>query len=374
MSKIKVAVLFGGRSGEHEVSLMSAVSIIKAMDKEKYDIIPMGITREGQWILYKGSVDEIASGKWEGISNSLLEQDANNGINILSSNKEDNKFVTVEQQEVQGNIDIVFPVLHGTYGEDGTVQGFLEIANIPYVGAGVLPSALGMDKIFTKAVFKAFDIPQGKYMGVTKSDLNNNMELILDEIEKNFHYPIFIKPSNMGSSVGISKAKDRGQLRESLLNAAKYDRKILVEEFINCREIECSVLGNENPIASVPGEIVPSKEFYDYEAKYFDGGKSRILIPAPLTQEQSSIIKELALRAYKALDCNGMARVDFFIDKNDGRILINEVNTIPGFTSISMYPKMWEASGIPYSKLIDILIDLGLERYKEKNSLYIKPE
>lgn len=368
--KLRVAVLFGGKSGEHEVSLMSATSIIKAMDKEKYDIIPIGITMEGQWLLYKGDIEEIQSGKWEGIDNKLLEEGYKNQesslFKLIEIKGQDNKLVTIDNSEIEGPVDVVFPVLHGPKGEDGTVQGLLEIANIPYVGAGVLPSALGMDKLYTKTVFKAFGLPQGDYMGVLRSDIIKNLDMIIEEVEKSFQYPVFIKPSNMGSSVGITKAKNRQQLIDGLKEAGKYDRKILIEKFIDCREIECSVLGNDNPIASIPGEIVPSKEFYDYEAKYFDGDNSTLIIPANLSEEQVRKIQDLAVRAYKAIDCNGMARVDFFIEKITGEIFINEINTIPGFTRISMYPKLWEASGIPYSKLIDMLIDLGLERHRDR--------
>ncbi|MBZ0098174.1 MAG: D-alanine--D-alanine ligase, partial [Taibaiella sp.] len=262
-------------------------------------------------------------------------------------------------------IDVVFPVLHGCNGEDGTIQGLFELAGIPYVGCGVLGSALGMDKGFAKIVFEKEGIPQGKYVVFTRKQINQDMDSLVRQVEALLTYPCFVKPSNAGSSVGISKAHDRRELAEALHFAARYDRRILVEEFIDGREVECAVLGNDEPVASTVGEVVPCNEFYDYEAKYNSGGSSTVIIPAHIPDELIQKIRDYAVRAFKALDLSGLSRVDFFVHKDTGEVFINEVNTLPGFTSISMYPKLWEASGIPYSKLIEKLIDLAVERFSD---------
>lgn len=352
--KLNVVVLFGGKSGEHEVSLMSATNIIKAMDKGKYNIHKIGITKQGRWMAYKGETDKIKDGSWEREA-SLLDREET--VRLL--------FSGLFKGEEKSKVDVVFPVLHGPNGEDGTIQGLMELLDIPYVGCGVMASALGMDKDFSKRLFVRAGLSVGDYTVILKKDIDRDIAFVASTIENRFSYPVFIKPANMGSSVGITKAHGREGLIEGLGEACRYDRKIIVEESINCREFECSVLGNDDPIASGIGEIIPSKEFYDYEAKYFDGGKSVIVIPAELPESKAGEFKEIAVKAYKSLDCCGMARVDFFMEKGTGKIYINELNTIPGFTQISMYPKLWDAAGIGYSELIDKLIELAIERYNE---------
>lgn len=353
--KLNVAVIFGGKSGEHEVSLMSATNVIKAMDKDKYHIYMIGITKNGQWMAYKGDVDKIIDGSWE---KEAAELERDETINLL--------FSGIFRGEQDSKIDVVFPVLHGPNGEDGTIQGLFEMLDIPYVGCGVLASALGMDKAFSKQLFRTAGLPVGNYDVILKVDVQKDQEAVIAKLEADFSYPVFVKPANMGSSVGISKAHNREELAAALREAAKYDRKLLVEEYINCRELECAVLGNNEPMASGIGEIIPSHEFYDYEAKYFDDGKSVLVIPAELDEKKVKEIKSIAIKAFKALDCSGMARVDFFMEKSTGRIYLNEINTIPGFTKISMYPKLWEAAGISYGQLIDRLIQLSLDIYSHK--------
>ncbi len=353
--KLNVAVLFGGRSGEHEVSLMSATNIINAMDKEKYNIYMIGITKEGKWMSYEGPVEKIQDGSWE---REAENKDGSNIANMLFSN--------ILASDSNSIIDVVFPVLHGPHGEDGTVQGMMEVLNIPYVGCGVMGSAVGMDKEFSKILFERAGIGVGAYKVYYKHDINGNVQSVVKDIENNFSYPVFVKPVNMGSSVGITKAHDRCELIQALIEACKYDRKIMIEAFIDGRELECSVLGNNEPAFGGVGEIVPSHEFYDYVSKYYDGDNSRLIIPAQLSEEKVNEIKEIAIKAFKAIDCCGMARVDLFMEKATGRILINEINTIPGFTRISMYPKLWDVSGLSYSELIDRLIELALERHKDR--------
>lgn len=350
--KRTVCVLFGGQSSEHEVSRVSATSVIKNLDKEKYDIITIGITKAGKWYLYRGPVEKIATGEWENgaATRAVISPDASiKGLIMMG-----------EDRATKAKIDVVFPVLHGLHGEDGTVQGLLELAQIPYVGTGVLASALCMDKAYAKMIFKQAQIPQAAGTVVTRKELEN-MEHVLKKLESQFSYPCFIKPCNAGSSVGITKAHDRIELQAGLEMAAKQDSKVLVEEFINGREIECAVLGNDEPQASVLGEIVPQREFYDYEAKYGDAN-SALIIPAPLPDETTQQIRQYAIKAYKALGCSGLSRVDFFVHKETGAVYINEINTMPGFTSISMYPKLWEASGVSYSELLDKLIELAINK------------
>ena len=364
--KVNVGVIFGGKSAEHEVSLMSATSIIRAIDKEKYNVVPIGITKEGSWMIYNGPIEEIENGKWEGISNKLLtDKPKENAFSIIPVGKKECDVSTVIPPGLSKKIDVVFPVLHGPYGEDGTIQGLLEMADIPYVGAGVLSSSLCMDKVFAKKLFELEGLNVVEYFVVLRSKLKTNIDYYIAMIEKQFHYPVFIKPANLGSSVGITKAHDREELVSGLEEAAKYDRKILVERGVPCREIECAVLGNEDPQASVVGEIIPSHEFYDYEAKYFDDGKSRLIIPAHLPDDKSDEVRQMAVTAYKALDCSGLSRVDFFLEKETNKVYINEINTMPGFTKFSMYPLLWQETGLPYDKLIDKLIQLALERYEE---------
>lgn len=365
-NKLKVGVIFGGRSGEHEVSLVSANSIMKALNPEKYEVIPVGITRQGSWMVgvKPDAMLEYSKSKTAGClafagtssgKASLNCDPANKGLMLLDKHK------TGEQVK----LDVLFPIIHGTYGEDGTLQGMLELADLPYVGCGVLASAVGMDKTFAKRLFRDAGIEVAPYREFLRSTWRNEPVAVIEDIEKNLGYPCFVKPVNSGSSVGISKAKSREALKDALDMAARYDRKILVEAHIDGREIEVSVLGNDKPIASLPGEIVPCNEFYDYTAKYVDD-RSELKIPADLSAELTTRIREAAVKAYRALDCAGMARVDFFLDRKTNRIIINEINTIPGFTSISMYPKLWEATGISYSELVDRLVELALERYRDK--------
>ncbi|MCG0275371.1 MAG: D-alanine--D-alanine ligase [Thermosediminibacteraceae bacterium] len=360
MEKLRVGVIFGGQSGEHEVSLMSATSIINVMDKSKYDIIPIGITKDGRWHLFLGDVSKIKDGSWiEEAVPVFLPPDPTFKCAISLKDGVETRYY----------LDVIFPVLHGPRGEDGTVQGLFELMNIPYVSCGVGSSAVCMDKVFSKKLLKQEGLPVVDFKVFYKKDLPQGLSDMVIEVEKSFGYPCFVKPANLGSSVGVSKAHNREELKSAIMLAAEFDRKILVERFIPAREIECSVLGNDNPVASLPGEIIPSEEFYSYTAKYFDGGKSKLLIPAPLSAEETEKIRNLAIRAYKALDCSGMARVDFLISKVTGVIYINELNSIPGFTSISMYPKMWEASGLSYKELIDRLIELAIERHRQKQAL-----
>ncbi|AOT70173.1 D-alanine--D-alanine ligase [Geosporobacter ferrireducens] len=366
--KLNIGIIFGGKSGEHEVSLMSAASVMRAMDREKYNIIPIGITNEGSWMLYNGPIEKIESGEWEGISNKLLQEDPQHSVfTVIPMGNEPSQAIVPGIPPYLGEqIDVIFPVLHGPYGEDGTIQGLLEMADIPYVGAGVLASAVGMDKIYSKRIFEMVGLPMGKYMLVMRKKLRENPQVYVEMIEENFSYPVFIKPANLGSSVGISKARNQEELLKGLQAAARHDRKILVEEFIACRELECAVLGNDEPKASVVGEIIPSHEFYDYEAKYFDDGKSKMIIPADIPAEKAMEIREMAIKAYKAIDCSGLARVDFFMEKETMKIYINEINTMPGFTKYSMYPLLWDAAGLPYPQLIDQLIQLAVERHQDK--------
>ena len=340
----RIAVLFGGRSGEHEVSIRSAASVISVLDREKYDVVPVAITKQGRWL---GPAESVR----------LLPAEAREGLSTDTA-----VTLTQEPGSVSG-VDVVFPVLHGTFGEDGTVQGFLDLADVAYVGAGVLGSAVGMDKDVMKRLFRERGLPTVDHVALPR----NRRHEQVNELESRFGYPLFVKPANLGSSVGISKAHDRRELEMALDLAAEYDRKIIVEVAVDGREIECAVLGNDAPEASVPGEIVPSGEFYDYESKY-EGDDSELLIPAPITAEQTSEVQRLAIAAFRAVECSGLARVDCFLEKGSGRILLNEVNTMPGFTSISMYPKLWAASGVPYPELIDRLIHLAQERHKDRQA------
>ncbi|MGV8145448.1 MAG: D-alanine--D-alanine ligase family protein [Alkaliphilus sp.] len=365
MSKLNVMILFGGKSKEHEVSLMSATSILKAMNNEKYNIITVGITKDGVWKQYNGNYNRIRTGEWE----QLAEGENLNFISLLegSTSKENASEIKALKKNTEKlenfKIDVVFPALHGPYGEDGKVQGLLETMGIPYVGAGVLSSALAMDKEMVKKIFDAEKIPQAKHKAI-KNYKSLTSDDVVGEIESIFAYPVFIKPANLGSSLGISKAKNKQELINAIELASKYDKKVIVEEFIDGREIECAVLGNDYPIASLPAEIIPSREFYDYKDKYFDG-KSKFVIPADIGEELIEQVKDMALKVYKLIDCSGLARVDFFLDRKTNRLLVNEINTMPGFTKISMYPKMWETSGISYEDLVDRLIQLAIEKHKE---------
>ncbi len=358
--KIRVGVIFGGRSGEHEVSLVSATSILNALDREKYEVVPIGITKEGRW---------LSSGQALKLLKERTGLDSEPERFLVP---EPNRKALVSADGAAATdlpLDVVFPVVHGKYGEDGALQGLLELANIPYVGAGVLASAVGMDKIIQKELFARAGLPIVKYTWRFSSACRMEPRKVVLAVERALRYPVFVKPANTGSSVGISKAHGREELVEAMRAAAEYDRKVIFEQGVKeVREIECSVLGNDEPIASVPGEIVPSNEFYDYDAKYIDG-KSTAVIPARLPRAAAGRVRVFAVRAYAAIDCSGMARVDFFVTRKSHRVILNEVNTIPGFTSISMYPKLWEASGMSYGELLDRLIQLALRRHEEQRAL-----
>ena len=359
--KIKLGVIFGGRSGEHEVSLMSARSVLSVLDPDKYEITQIGITHSGEWWSGNEVIKQFEAARTDGLFRVVLTPEPGNAIlykRIPVNNSEELIPLTT--------LDVVFPVLHGTFGEDGTLQGLLEMADIAYVGAGVLGSAVGMDKGIFKEVMRANRIPVVDWIICTRKDIENNLDNIVIRAEKMATYPLFVKPANLGSSVGISKCKSRSDLIEGILEAARYDRRILIERGVDAREIEISVLGNEDPQASIPGEIKPSDEFYSYRAKYIDG-KSELFIPAPLSPQQIKQIQDIAVRTYQVIDCAGMARIDFLLDRETDDLYVNEVNTIPGFTSISMYPKLWEATDISYPELVDRLVELALERKKERD-------
>jgi D-alanine-D-alanine ligase len=355
--KLRVGVIFGGRSGEHEVSLTSAKDVMNAIDKEKYEVVPIGITKEGKWLggsnVHQRLLDAAAG-------HPLLADEARR----TEPAGEQTHALTLSVTET-GPLDVVFPVLHGPFGEDGTVQGFFELVEVPYVGAGVMASAVGMDKAIAKDIFRAHGLPIVIHRVFLRKRWQSDPASVIRKCEVSMPYPMFVKPANLGSSVGIHKANDRSGLQAGLDDAARYDRKLIVEQGLNAREIEVSVLGNDDPIASVPGEIVPAREFYSYAAKYIDDD-SELIIPAPLSREHTEMIQELAVMAFQALDCSGLARCDFLLEKETGEVFVNELNTMPGFTPISMYPKLWEASGISYSELIDRLIELAIERFEDK--------
>ena len=360
--KIKLGVIFGGRSGEHEVSLMSARSVLSVIDREKYEVYPIGITLEGRWVFGDNLLEMLTEKKTKKLSSAAIFGDpTRSGLFQMQPVSDDGEIIFK-----LADLDVLFPVLHGTYGEDGTLQGLFEMADVAYVGAGVLGSAVGMDKALFKDLMRANHIPVVPSILITRKMIENELETVMNKAEKVGAYPLFVKPANLGSSVGISKCTNRSDLMEGLIDAARFDRRILVEKGINAREIEVSVLGNEQPQVSVPGEIRPQADFYSYEAKYILDN-SELIIPAELTVDQKHQIQEYAIRAYIAADCAGMARADFLLDKGTGEVFLNEINTIPGFTKISMYPKLWEASGLHYPELIDRLIELALERKSERD-------
>ncbi len=364
-----IAVLYGGKSGEHEVSRISAASIVRHLDAKKYRLLLIGITKSGEWLLQEsGPLQDPTADPAQGMSG-LPPIEA--GRRVFAAPGAGLVAETAGGQAEKLPCDIVFPVLHGTFGEDGTVQGLLECADLPYVGAGVLGSAIGMDKQIAKELWLREDLPVVDSITVRAADRGNPhfLAAIARKIEVRFGWPCFIKPACSGSSVGTSKAGDAASLGGALDKAFSYDEKVLVEEFIVAREIECAVLGNETPVAFAPGEIVPTHEFYDYEAKYKDPKGATLRVPAPLSPQQADAIRSYAVRAYKACALSGMARVDFFIDKKTGKIFINEVNTIPGFTAISMYPRMCEAAGLAYPDLLDELLRLAADRYEKRSSL-----
>ena len=363
--KLHVGVLFGGRSGEHEISLLSARSILSALDPAKYSVTQIGITHEGAWLVGENLLEIMSKGLTEDDitrlnSATILPDPTSPGVYSIRHTSRGDIL------ERLSDLDVVFPVLHGTYGEDGTVQGLLELAEVAYVGAGVLGSSVGMDKGLFRDVMRVNHIPQVETIIVLRKEITQNIEEVLARAEVMAPYPLFTKPANLGSSVGISKCINRSELIEGIMDAARYDRRILIERGVRAREIEVSVLGNDDPVASVPGEIIPSGDFYSYEAKYIDS-RSQLLIPAPISFETSQQVRELAVRAYLAVDCAGMARADFLLDKDTGELFLNEINTLPGFTKISMYPKLWEASGLAFPELVDRLIELALERRAERD-------
>jgi D-alanine-D-alanine ligase len=358
--KLRVGVIFGGRSGEHEVSLVSAASVIDALDRERFEVVPIGISREGRWLSSPRALQLLRE---------RTGLDAETECVLVPEPNRQGLLVVSGTGGPVAPLDVVFPLVHGTFGEDGTLQGLLELADIPYVGAGVLGSAVGMDKIVQKQLFAKAGLRIAKYTWALTSRCTTKPRSVVAETERLLRYPVFVKPANTGSSVGITKAHNRKELLAAMTVAAAYDRKVIFEQGVrNAREIECSVLGNDDPVASVPGEILPSNEFYDYDAKYVDG-KTQVLIPAPLPRRAGARIQQMALAAYRAVDCAGMARADFFVVRRSGTVYINELNTIPGFTSISMYAKLWQASGLSYSALLDRLIDLALERHAQKSGL-----
>ncbi len=356
MRKINVLVLFGGMSPEHEVSLRSAESVLNHMSAEKYNILPVGITKEGAWILYGGhDYSQLPSGLW-------VEHPSNRPA-AISPIRGQGLLCFEGDCVVRQSVDVVFPVLHGENGEDGAMQGLLQVAGIPYVGSHVSASAVAMDKTLTKLVADNVGITQAKWQLVRNGDLNNRIEQIVDQLETRFSYPVFVKPAGTGSSVGVSKAGNRAALMDALLSAGVYDNKILVEEFICGKEIEVAVMGNDSPVASICGEIDSGAEFYDYEAKYITD-TSVAYIPARIPEDVAEQVRDQAVRIYSAIGCQGLSRVDFFVTDEDNRVVFNEINTIPGFTSISMYPKLFAASGIPYEQLIDELLQLAMEACK----------
>jgi len=346
-AKIRIAVLFGGRSGEHEVSLRSAESVLQALDPQKYDVVPVAITHEGRW-LSSGDPMKLLAPK------ETIQKELSDGKPAAIS----------AEVRTAGAFDVVFPVLHGTYGEDGTIQGLMELADLPYVGAGVLGSAVGMDKDVMKRLLRDAGLPIVEYWALLASGIDS----FVRDRSGSLPYPVFVKPANLGSSVGITKVHNAGELPAALAAAAQFDRKIVVERGIDAREIEVAVLGNDTPDVSVPGEVVPAREFYDYQAKYVSDD-SRIIIPAVLTEAQAKEARELGRKVFQVLECSGLGRVDLFLEKATGKYYVNEINTLPGFTSISQYPKLWAASGLPYSKLLDRLVELAFERHAEKKKL-----
>lgn len=347
MSRKKVAIIFGGRSGEHEVSILSARSVIAALDPQRWEAVPIGISRSGHWMTPTQTHAALQAG-----TSAFTEI----GLPLLHAS---------EALQALASCDVAFPLVHGTYGEDGTLQGLLEMANIPYTGAGVAASAIGMDKALMKAIFREAGIPLPRYSVIRSWEYTLHQNMSIDLIDTAIGFPCFVKPANGGSSVGITKARSREDLPSAFQTAFAYDDKAVVEQAITGRELECSVLGNEDPQASIVGEIVPDREFYDYHAKYDPASKSQLHIPAPITEAVAAQARELALRMYRVIGCQGYARVDFFLTPSD-QLIANEINTIPGFTDISMYPKLWEASGLPYPELLSRIIDLALQRHQRR--------
>lgn len=357
--KIRLALLYGGRSGEHDVSIASATSVMQAIDRDKYDVLPVYLTAEGRWL--------------PGVEPARLttgDRLAAASVALFSSDPQQPGLLPLSEAEVQPRqaqaVDVVFPLLHGTYGEDGTVQGLLELANVPYVGSGVLGSAAGMDKDVMKTLFVAAGLPVVPHLLVRRHQWEQRPAIVRDHILQTLPLPVFVKPANLGSSVGVSKVSDAAGLSEAVDLACRYDRRVLVEQGLNCREFECSVLGNDEPQASVIGEIIPSREFYDYQAKYSDDESSDLRIPADIDAGLANNLRDMAVTAFQAVDAAGLARVDFFLETHTGKPYVNEINTLPGFTTISMYPKLWAAGGITYAQLIDRLVSLAIDRHQDR--------
>lgn len=361
--RLKIGVIFGGRSGEHEVSLMSARSVLSVLDPAKYEVFEIGITHDGTWLSGETTLQAFEKNDLSALKQVTILPEPEQGgqLYAILTGQDGSKLEPVAK------LDVIFPVLHGTFGEDGTMQGLLELADVAYIGAGVLGSSVGMDKVLFKDVMRANNIPVVESVTINRSQAQSKMEDVIKAIEASLPYPVFVKPANLGSSVGVTKCRSRSDLYEGILEGAQYDRRILVERGVNGREIEVSVLGNEDPIASVAGEIRPCDDFYSYKAKYIEED-SELIIPAPIDEAMMARVRDIAVRAYKAADCAGMARVDFLLDRDTNELFLNEVNTLPGFTKISMYPKLWEASGIPYPELVQRLIDLAFSRKAERDA------
>lgn len=365
--KKRVGLIFGGRSGEHEVSLASARAVMNNLDPERYEVVPIAITKNGTWLLGTNPA-QLQAAEQAALQQSIELEPTGTTAVTLTGDPNIKRLIPVQSDEPlqeNGALDVILPVLHGTYGEDGSLQGMLDMANVPYVGSGVLGSALGMDKEKMKLLFASVGLPIADWLAYRRHEWERDAESILSAVEQQLGYPCFVKPANLGSSVGINKARNREELVHAIQVATEFDRKIVIERGLNCRELECAILGNDEPIASVVGEIIPSNEFYDYNAKYIDN-QSRIVIPADIPQETAEELRRQAIKAFLALDLNGLSRVDFFLEKESGKVYINEVNTMPGFTEISMYAKLWQASGIPYRELLDRLIELAVERYEDR--------
>ena len=380
--KIILAVVFGGQSSEHEISRVSAQCVLENVDRAKYDVRMIGITKQGEWLRFEGDLSLIGTGGWEEVARKQRRtiiagsRDRAGDDGITGSREGDGDRLQMSGRtsscllllspdggsDPEAPVDVVFPVLHGPNGEDGSIQGVFQLADVPYVGCGVFASAAGMDKTFSKIVFSNAGIPQAKYITVLRSELDGGMDVFRRLVAEELGYPCFVKPASAGSSVGVAKVKNPKQLEKALREAAVFDSKVMVEEFIDGREIECAILGNEEPIASVPGEVIPCNEFYDYKAKYIDN-RSETRIPADLSPGVAEQVQRLAIKAFKALGASGLSRVDFFVERGTDRVILNEINTMPGFTNISMYAKLWAASGIPYPELVDRLVELAIARH-----------
>jgi D-alanine-D-alanine ligase len=362
--RIRVGIVFGGKSGEHEVSINSAKSVMSALDPNQYEVVPIGIDKHGRWGAGDGVMAQLEAHAQPKLLGKSVDGD-NHAPEVEVTLPQATRESGIVPKAVIQEIDVVFPVLHGSFGEDGTIQGMFEMLDLPYVGAGVLTSAVSMDKVFMKRAFAAAQLPQVGYTSYLRKAWQRDADSVISDVEAKIGYPCFVKPANLGSSVGISKAKDRDSLRAAFDLAIRFDRKIIVEEGLDVRECEVAVLGNDEPIASVPGEVTPCNEFYDYQAKYLDGD-SVLTIPADLPEHIRNEIRHLAVKAFQAVDGSGLSRVDFFIERGTDKVFVNEINTMPGFTEFSMYPKLWEATGISYSELIHRLIQLAIERFEDR--------